>query len=245
MDEIILCIDVGNTRFKWAEFDINDLRTGSQGVSDDISEMFAAISGLQSMPVYISLVSSGQIKKQLTDWFRSNWKISPVFLHTQAQFGSLKNAYSRPGDLGVDRWLAMIAAQSLCEGSYCVIDAGTATTIDMVDSDGRHKGGVILPGIQLMVTALNHNTANINVGDGEIILLADNTSDAVSSGAMSAWLGGISRVLDALLQASPEMTVFVTGGDQAQLHRLNTINAIFKKELVLTGIGRVVRENYA
>ena len=75
--------------------------------------------------------------------------------------GGIRNAYPEPAKLGVDRWLAMLGGHALERGAVCVVSVGTAMTIDGVDADGRHLGGVIVPGPDLMVGSLLKNTSDI------------------------------------------------------------------------------------
>ncbi|WP_352284776.1 type III pantothenate kinase, partial [Pseudoalteromonas sp. Q18-MNA-CIBAN-0097] len=71
-------------------------------------------------------------------------------------------AYEHVGNLGIDRWLALIAGFTLYPNTACiVVDAGTATTIDVLDSEGLHLGGWILPGLDLMTSSLTQNTQRV------------------------------------------------------------------------------------
>src|SRR6185503_15791565 len=76
------------------------------------------------------------------------------------QFG-VRCAYTEPSRLGVDRWVAVLAAYHAARGAACAIDAGTAVTFDAVDSAGMHLGGLIFPSARLLAAALDRNTSNI------------------------------------------------------------------------------------
>ena len=77
-------------------------------------------------------------------------KEAPRFVTTaHAQFG-VRCAYADPARLGVDRWVAVLAAYHAAHGAACVLDAGTAVTFDAVAADGRHLGGLIFPGARQM-----------------------------------------------------------------------------------------------
>ena len=65
--------------------------------------------------------------------------------------------------MGVDRWVAMIGARSEFRGGLCIVDAGTAVTIDAIDKNGNHLGGQIIPGLALMSNALSFGASDIPV----------------------------------------------------------------------------------
>ena len=106
----------------------------------------------------------------------------------------MNNAYDNPGQLGADRWAALIGAHALHPGAAIVVMAGTATTIDALDGTGRFRGGLILPGLALMRTALARNTADLPHATGHYRSLPTNTDDAIVSGAIHATLGAIERM---------------------------------------------------
>ena len=96
----------------------------------------------------------------------------------------MTNAYLAPGDLGADRWVAMIAAHHQVEGAVCVFDCGTAITVDLVAASGEHRGGLILPGIDMLVETLQVNTAGIRLPDEATLtdLLGRGTREGVTGG---------------------------------------------------------------
>src|SRR3546814_17254315 len=70
----------------------------------------------------------------------------PNFARSSAGWHGLRNAYREPERLGVDRWLAMIAAWHTHRGAACIANAGTALTVDVIDAQGQHLGGIIAAG---------------------------------------------------------------------------------------------------
>lgn len=245
--DYILCLDVGNTRLKWCRFRLHDLSANASGSIDNVSVVSidgidAEFNQLAKTPVLISHVSSALLKKQLIDWFVKNWHIEPYFIETVSEYDGLKNGYKIPGDLGVDRWLAMLSAKKISKKAFCVIDAGTAITIDVVDKDGVHQGGVIMPGKGLMLRALTKNTANIGQLEGRVSVLADNTADAVMTGVVASVLGGVDRVLEEIKDQWPDVEIIITGGD-AELFEHN--NWLTVTDLVLKGVGLVAQNEYA
>ena len=120
----------------------------------------------------------------------AEWHVHPEFVESGATAGGVRSAYAEPAKLGVDRWMAMIGARTMDPRTACVVSIGTAMTIDGLDGAGRHLGGVIVPGPDLMVGSLLRNTSEIarraEQGSVGAKLLADNTLGAITQGATHA-----------------------------------------------------------
>lgn len=241
----ILCLDLGNTRVKWGVFSLKALEIEEQGVLEYRDDLAAVFQQMVPMPVWVSAVSAADKTDKVAQWFKVNWQTDADFVRASAEFDGLINAYVSPDQLGVDRWLAMIAARSLFDQDVCIVDAGTALTIDVVTRDGQHRGGMILPGKNLIKESLMHGTENINTAQGSFSGLADNTIDAVTSGAEACWLGGVERSLEMVRLSYPECIVVVTGGDSSEINSVIIDNVYFKKDLVLLGVGLMARKFYA
>src|SRR5690606_2336491 len=132
----------------------------------------------------------------------SRWGIEPVFVEPAVETAGVRNAYPEVWWLGVDRWLAMIGAYALQRRAVCVVSIGTAATIDGVDASGRHLGGVIVPGADLMVDSLLRNTSGIarraetgSIGSG---VFANNTLGAIRQGALNAVAALVERAVESM-----------------------------------------------
>jgi type III pantothenate kinase len=112
----------------------------------------------------------------------------------------VRNAYRNPAQLGCDRFAAAIGAHALCPGKAIVVaNCGTATTIDAITQDGTFLGGMILPGLGLMASALARNTAQLpQIAPGTQLPegFADNTDDAILTGCLAAQSGAIERAYE-------------------------------------------------
>ncbi len=245
MIDKVLCLDIGNSRIKWGVCELSTLVMSQQGVAKELDQVVDALSHISVMPVWVSSVASTDLNDVFSKWFDENWQQCLNFIKSVAEFKGLLNAYEVSGNLGVDRWLAMVAARSLSRDDYCVIDAGTALTIDVVNSIGEHQGGLIMPGLSLMGEALSKAAANIDQAAGKQKTLANNTVDAVTSGIMTSWLGGIEKALSEIRQKLPGCVVFVTGGDAEKVKLINIDNVVYNNDLVLLGVGLVARNHYA
>jgi type III pantothenate kinase len=137
----------------------------------------------------------------------------------------------------------VLAAFHLASGAACVIDAGTAVTFDAVDGHGRHLGGLILPGPQLLASALDRNTSDIGTtlpagaAPAGLDLLGKSTDAAVGNGAMLALAGALDRAVEAVESSLVERpAVYLTGGDAAALRGWLETEVELRADLVLEGL---------
>ena len=188
-----LLIDAGNSRLKWAVSRDHGLeRTGSMS-RDEVRQggVGPLLDQLSDTPdaIWVANVAGQSLEDALRraapDLVDAAWH----FERTREQCLGLTNGYRQPALLGVDRWIAMIAAFARVGEAVCVVDAGTACTLDAVDSAGRHLGGVIAPGVGLMQSSLRKDTSDIDLhakrssGDDEG-LFAKSTAGGIASGSV-------------------------------------------------------------
>ena len=135
--------------------------------------------------------------------------------------------------MGVDRWLAMLAANVHNEGALCVIDAGTAVTVDLVSAEGAHEGGYILPGADLMRRALSSETDRIQVGALETPRIGpgNTTKACVTAGSWRAVIGAVQSTM----AVYPEHRALLTGGAATTLKDLG-LAATHSPDLVMEGL---------
>ncbi|MEW8155229.1 MAG: type III pantothenate kinase, partial [Candidatus Thiodiazotropha endolucinida] len=143
-----LYVDIGNSAIKWATED--DLHVDilhqaeSSNLPAEIEQAWLKLKKPEA--VYIASVRQQDIDAKLLSWIERHWQIIPLFAETRQREHGVTNGYKQPNQLGVDRWLALIAARTLSKLPQIVVDCGSATTIDAMDGEGRHIGGIILPG---------------------------------------------------------------------------------------------------
>jgi type III pantothenate kinase len=242
-----LVIDIGNTRIKWAEVDSGRLskRASAQhrGATDSAFATLAAALPKNLSRVIVANVGGDTIAGQLTELLRARARVVPEFVAVRKEQFGVTCAYPDPSRLGIDRWIAVLAAYHLASGAACVIDAGTAATFDAVDSHGRHLGGLIMPGPQLLAAALDRNTSDIGATRAAgaaprgLDLLGKDTDAAVGNGAMLALAGALDRAVDAVETALVErVTVYLTGGDAAVLRGWLETEVELRADLVLEGL---------
>lgn len=241
-----LLLDCGNSRLKWAIASDDPVRVRcllERGVvSYEAPALSAWAAHLESLPIAQLRFSSVIAPQQEESVFAAlaSLKVNPVRFQVGQRAGALRNAYATPDTLGVDRWAAAIAAWEMVRKSCLVVSAGTATTIDLIESSqpdaAVYRGGLILPGLALMLQSLHHCTARLPQAEGrycEAPHVADNTHDAMTSGALEATCGAIERMGRRLGVDAPWV---LTGGNARQLQMVLGQKVRVVEDLVLQGL---------
>jgi len=241
-----LLFDLGNSRCKWALLVPHFQSGGAMEYGADFRVELEAALGRLSRPeqVFAVSVAGSQRQEQLCEWLESRWKIPLIQISATKQQCGVKNLYEEPGRLGADRWAALIAAHGRNSGAVCIVDCGTAVTIDALDATGVYRGGVILPGLALQRRALVQGTQQIPVTTGQTNdILAHTTADGVASGTLYGLVGAIDRIVDeqsGVLGAEP--VVLITGGDAPVLRSRLRHASTYAPDLVLEGVARIAEQ---
>jgi type III pantothenate kinase len=238
-----LLIDAGNTRIKWALERDNALEQSGHSVHRGraVEEVVKPIAVLAARPerVIVSNVGGAELGEALRKVTAERFGLAAEFAVVQREAFGLRIAYTDPKRLGVDRWLAMLGARANHEGALLVVGVGTAMTIDGVDANGSHLGGLIVPGLETMKASLLAGTAGIrDAGDGRAAeIFASDTGAAVSSGAAHALAALIERAAAELARRTREQgQVVLTGGDAETIRSLISVAGIVDPDLVLRGL---------
>jgi type III pantothenate kinase len=249
---MILVIDVGNTRLKWAWLTSTGLSDQQAIVHRDAkpgiwtTALFE--SGQKPRRVLVSNVAGPAMAKALTRLAKKKFQLDIEFVTAAREFHGLTSGYLDPTLLGADRWLALIGAWTRARTALCVVDAGTAVKVDSVDSNGQHLGGLIAPGIHMMREALLSNTSDIakatlNSTPSLAGVLANNTIAAVSRGAVFALAGMADRAAEVIQQntgTTPKL--FITGGDASMIAGTMRMHGEIVPDLVLQGLAVVAAQ---
>jgi type III pantothenate kinase len=242
---MILLIDCGNSRVKWAMHGNPSQATERASWPD--AEFLAALARKPDR-VYVANVAGPEFGARVTEIVGERTGLMPVYARVVKQRDGLHIAYSDPSRLGVDRWLAMIAARSLHGGVSCIVDVGTAMTVDAIDPRGRHLGGLILPGPDLMVASLLAGTSDLVElfsagGQEQPGYLSDNTYGAIRLGAVQSLAATVDRCVARLQRdfgAPP--AVFLTGGAAERILPMTEASALLIPDLVLDGLAVLASE---
>lgn len=247
-----LLFDVGNTRLKWGL--LANGRIGKTGSITHEKLHDAGFGALTShLPREVDRVLASNVAGQtfatrLSGVIGMHCNRDVHFARAKSEAFGLTNGYRRPRRIGVDRWVAMIGARTEFSGALCVVDAGTAVTIDAVDRDGHHQGGMILPGLELMAGSLHANTSeipatkrNVSVATDGMDGFATTTEGAVQSGAMTAICGAVERAVRAMRSSGYRPKVILTGGDASRILKHLDANVLHRPNLVLQGLAFMVQ----
>lgn len=232
---MILLLDVGNTRLKWAYAEHGVLlETGAEMHEGRPADRLATLDLHEPDGVLIASVAGAANDLSLTKTCTARWLHAPRFARAEAERSGLRNAYAEPQRLGVDRWLAMLGAWTATRGACVVVDAGTALTADVIDAGGLHLGGFIAAGLMttekavLGVTRFPTRATPLPVHAG----LGRDTEACVRQGAMLSVLGAIDRAAAQL----PAARRYLAGGDATRLAPLLGDGWELRPHLVLEGL---------
>ncbi len=235
-------IDIGNSRIKWALAQAGRLVTKPKAIRHDaVADLFNHWEALPAAPDAVRLVSviDQPVVQAIEAWAQQQWGVAPQRLRTPAQGGGITIAYHDPSQLGTDRWLAMVGARVQELLPCCLVDSGSAITLDAVTADGQHRGGLILPGFAAQQAGLAQIAPALTAPDFDAAapLLAFNTADAVTAGLMQGTAAAIEQ-LAARMSADIGMPlpVVLTGGDAARLNAYLQKPATVANDLVLAGL---------
>jgi type III pantothenate kinase len=265
----MLLLDIGNSRIKWARLQ-GSYRRGQRFAARgavDLVRFDARGAALESLlestgprvRIVACNVAGAAVAGRLRLLARRTGARVPQFVRSAAAAAGVRNAYAEPWRLGADRWAALIGARFENPGrALCLVAAGTALTIDLLDERGRHRGGSIIPGPELMIKALLERTAGIRRragGNAPRLLLARagaspglfarDTRGAVTAGAVNAaaaLIGESMRAARVLLGRNPRL--ILSGGAAGQVGSRLRVRYALEDELVLRGLA-VLRSGQA
>jgi len=246
-----LLIDLGNTRSKWVwalDGKIDESTLG-HGNREEFLSSCRLPGNIRPARILVSSVASGENTARFISACEEQWGQPVRQLEALNIQAGIVNAYENPITLGTDRWLAIVGAAHTHGMPLVIMDLGTATTLDAVNDQGRHLGGLILPGPALMLKSLSSATAmKVPTGfrnegtksekpEGPGTLPATSTSCAIREGVIAAQVGALNQFLrhvSAKLSSEPQLVV--TGGAaEGILDRLG-YDAVYDPWLVFKGM---------
>lgn len=238
---MILVLDAGNTRIKWGLWAERFVAQGSVP-SAQAAQLFDALCPYARPQQAIgSNVAGVQVREQIEVALKP-WNLALRWVESSTQQYGVRNHYRTPGQLGSDRWSALVGARARCLGDALVVDCGTTVTIDALTAEGEFLGGLILPGVELMGRALAQGTAGLPLESGMFEPFPRNTANAVHSGALQAVCGAIERMRQALCEAgSGNAQVLLSGGGAHLLVPLLDPAPSLAPDIVLEGLVEMAR----
>lgn len=251
-----LLLDVGNSRIKWGVSDNGLLSKTGNIAQQKIREQGLGVL-TKRLPRNVdaamaSNVAGPSFATRLAGIVHAHCNRDLHFAKTAQKAYGVTNSYSQPRRMGVDRWVAMIGARAELHSTCIVIDAGTAVTVDAIDSRGRHLGGQIFPGLTVMASALHAETSELPLATGrrkatyqDMNMFTSNTRDAIVSGALNAVTGAIERAIRTMRSNAYRPKVVLTGGDASRILQGLDGSPIHRPHLVLQGLLHILTADQA
>lgn len=240
---MILELDCGNSFIKWRV--LGDGRVVSAGIVDADVSLIGAVSGCKDAVITRCRLVSVRTDDETSGLVRAieaAFKVEVVCAKPSKLVGGVSNGYEEFDRLGLDRWLALVGAFELAKGACLILDFGTAVTADFVNSDGRHRGGFICPGMPLMRDQLRTHTRRIRYDSSSaeqaLLELAPGrtTVEAVERGCLLMMRGFVLTQVELAREYwGQNYTVYLTGGD-AGLVRDVVPDARLVPNLVFVGL---------
>ena len=247
-----LVVDVGNSRIKWAFCERGALAEAAEHklpvrrYDSFLKKHWHKLDAPES--VVVANVAKPDLVVEIEKWVEENWAVPVKEVVAETKGWGLVNVYRDPERLGADRWAAMIAARRISKhNACCVVDCGTAITIDAVSENGKHQGGLILPGITLMRDSLCKRAVGVKLDeepctDASRSLLARETTGAVIGGTLYAAVASIDRITaDVRAELGSRTRCIITGGDAPVVLPLLSGSYQHKKDLVLEGLAHIAK----
>ncbi|MFI3300347.1 MAG: type III pantothenate kinase [Candidatus Gastranaerophilales bacterium] len=217
---MLLVADIGNTNITLGLFDEEALVEEFRLASDkDLSS--AEYEVLLKSLFRNSQIDScivGSVVEELNEKFCSAvdniFKIKSILLNSDSKTG-IKIAIEKPSEAGADRIANAVGAYVLYQKPAIVVDFGTATSFDIINSNGEFIGGVIAPGISLQMKVLNQFTSKLPRIDVAISekAIGRNTTEAILSGVIRGVACMVSGLIAQCEEELGEKAIVVaTGG---------------------------------
>lgn len=237
-----LLVDLGNTRIKWAYWDGTRLhRPGVRTHAGSGPLDTGAIGLYEAKPetAWVASVAERARDAELAAAILARTGLNAHFVQSPATACGVRSAYAQPQRLGVDRFLALVAAHARVHAPCVLAGCGTALTLDAIGADGVHLGGHIVPGPGLMREALHARTARLGEpGEAHVVDFATNTADAVESGAWLAAAAAVERfVVRARERFDSEPVLLLSGGGAVRLGGYLALPHRIEADIVLLGLG--------
>lgn len=239
-----LWLDIGNTRLKYWITEHEQIMEHAaelhlQSPADLLLGLIQHFQGLNIQQVGVSSVLDQENNQRIQSILK-RLAVPVIFAKVHTEYAGLKCGYDDPRQLGIDRWLQVLAVANNANQNYCVISCGTALTIDLADGL-QHLGGYILPNLYLQRDSLIQNTKGIKIPDAAFEELSPgrNTIDAVHHGILLGLLSTIERVM----QHSPRQLVLTGGDAELFAQHLQQYQPIVEEDLLLKGLIFYIQEN--
>ncbi len=238
-----LLMDSGNTRLKLVR-----MQQGADIASTDVIAWAYADANFEakladflshyqgSRHCFLASVAAGMWQEKIQEHLKAqNFEVTRVFTEPYAL--GVKNAYLHPARMGVDRFLAMIAAQNHIQKNLLIVSVGTALTLDLLDSTGQHHGGVIAAGESFVYHSMSTQFSVFKDLNGKPGSFSNTTDDALATGLRWMQIGTIEKALqEAKKTGMNDVSLLLCGGGAESLLKDLPAQTLYRPHLVLEGL---------
>ncbi len=250
----VLEIDAGNSRIKWRVLEHEKtqrktfLANGAIAAAKELGAIPGAfrkklveLTDLDIKSIRVSNVRGKAFAGGLVEVCEQMFGAKPYFARIDNNQNGISSSYREPASMGIDRWLAMQAVYARSKSAACIVDCGSAMTVDLLSAEGRHLGGFIVPGLQLMQSALHAGTADLPLPSeqGYALQPGVSTQEAIQNGSLNLLLALLERVRQYWAEDSQW---YLCGGDASLLSSYIDWQHQLNPDLVLDGLQQVCRD---
>ena len=249
----VLLIDLGNTRVKWAWLSGagNELQgSGAAHTASGLARLPCLDREKQVTGALASNVAGIERGRKLAGLVRERLAVELVFVQAAPSACGVSVAYANPLNLGADRWAALIGAHALGPKDYCIVDAGSTVTMDLLLADGRHLGGYIAPGREMSMAAMARGTAELasrlegHSDRPRDVAPGTDSAEAMEKGTLASQAGLIRIGMEMLADfgGGPPRLLLTGGGADALIATGQLPDAQVVPDLVLRGLAALAVE---
>ena len=238
---MILCIDVGGSRMKWGLAGPHGwLKQGGVANAQIGTLILRDWQNLPRPDRVVGVNTAGEAQRVRVEGQLARWRAGVQWIKPAATGGGVIHEY-RQGVPAPDRWASLSAARRRAtagsEPATCVVvNAGTCVTIDALDADGRFRGGVMLPGLQSMLSALADAMPLSRTSGGHWKDFPVNDADGAATGVARAVCGAVAVTRATIASGDAPVRVFIGGGAAREIapHLAAPVEVV--DNLVLEGV---------
>jgi len=236
---MIVLIDIGNTRTKYCI--VNEGKRSQQQavLNNELSQKFLSKNFLDVRKIIVASVTHDNLTEEISTWCGLNQIVYQQVISEEKK-KQVTSGYQVASQLGVDRWLTLVGAAEIYPNrNILIIDAGTATTIDLLAATGQHHGGWILAGVGTLISSVLADTSQVKANsiEKESLAFGLNTSENVYNAAWAATVGAIDLAISQVNKQGIDLDeVLITGGNSKLLSSLLTCKHRVSEELVFDGL---------
>ena len=253
---MLLVIDAGNSNLTLGVFDgaelvaqwrlLTDRAKSAEQYGLEIKELFerdgVGVKHIEGISI-ASVVP--QLDKALAEIAARDFGVKPLFVDHTTNTG-LKLLYDTPSELGADRIVDAAAALAKYGSPCIVVDFGTATTFNAVNTAHEYLGGVIAPGIQISAEALFSRAAKlprVEIKRPQRVI-GTSTRGAIQSGLYHGYVGLVDGVLEKMIiEMGTRPRVIATGGLAPVIASATEFVETIDETLTLDGLRLIYERN--